>query len=74
MNFRTALAWAASGSFATALLRFVSSVAIARLLLPVEVGTYALATSAAAVLGTLRELAGGTYLVQKKNLQVYQGA
>jgi O-antigen/teichoic acid export membrane protein len=71
MNFRRALAWAASGQLSRSLIRFFSSIAIARLLLPEEVGIFALAMSAGVMLGILREIGGGAFLVQKEGLQTH---
>lgn len=71
MKFRRALAWAASGHLSRSLIRFFSSIAIARLLLPEEVGIFALAMSAGVMLGILREIGGGAFLVQKEGLQTH---
>lgn len=71
MNLRTALVWTLSGHAFQSLIRFFGSIAIARILLPEQVGVFALAMSVGALLDAVREVGASPFLVQKENLQTH---
>lgn len=64
MNIRRSLAWSFSERMLSFLLQFGSSIAIARLLTPDEVGIFALAVSVSAFLQSFRELGVTNYIVR----------
>lgn len=68
MSVRTSLAWTFSEQTLQYGLQFAASVIIARLLTPDELGIFALAMSAAAVLTALRTFGVGNYLIREPDL------
>ena len=68
MSVRTSLAWTFSEQSLQYGLQFAASVIIARLLTPDELGIFALAMSAAALLTSLRTFGVGNYLIREPDL------
>lgn len=68
MDLRRSLAWSFGQQATQIVLQFVSSIIIARLLTPAEVGVFALALSASYLLGVLRGAGVGQYLIREPEL------
>jgi O-antigen/teichoic acid export membrane protein len=68
MSIRTSLAWTFSEQTLQQALQLAAAVVIARLLTPDELGVFALALSASAVLAALRTFGVGNYLVREAEL------
>ncbi len=69
MTFRNALAWSLYGQIISYVVFFGSSVVIARLLTPHEVGVFTIAIATIGVLNTLVAFDIGTYVVRATDLQ-----
>jgi O-antigen/teichoic acid export membrane protein len=65
---RTSFAWAFSEQSLQQLIQLAAAIVIARLLAPDEMGIYALAVSAAALLTALRDFGVGNYLIREADL------
>lgn len=70
MSIRTSMAWTFSEQTLQQLLQLASAVIIARLLTPDELGVFALALSASAVLTALRTFGVGNYLIRETDLDL----
>ncbi|MEQ8357015.1 MAG: oligosaccharide flippase family protein [Kiloniellaceae bacterium] len=68
MSIRTSIAWTFSEQTLQQVLQLAGAVVIARLLTPDELGVFALAVSAAAVLTALRTFGVGNYLIREPGL------
>lgn len=68
MSIRSSIAWTFSEQTLLQLIQLAAAVVIARLLSPDELGVFALAMSAAAVLTALRTFGVGNYLIREANL------
>ncbi len=68
MSTRKSLAWSFSQEFGQNVLRFIGSIAIARLLTPDEVGVFALAMAANHLISSLQSFGIGAYLVRERDL------
>jgi len=68
VSLRTSIAWTFSEQTLQQLLQLASAVIIARLLTPEELGVFALAYAAAAVLTALRTFGVGNYLIREHKL------
>jgi len=67
---RTSFAWAFSEQSLQQLIQLAAAIVIARLLAPDEMGIYALAVSAAAMLTALRDFGVGNYLIREAELNL----
>ena len=68
MSIRTSVAWTFSEQFLQYGIQLTASVIIARLLTPDEMGVFALAMSASAILTSLRTFGIGNYLIREPDL------
>ena len=68
MSIRTSMAWTFSEQTLQQALQLAAAVVIARLLTPDELGVFALALSASAVLTALRTFGVGNYLIREADL------
>jgi len=68
VSLRTSIAWTFSEQTLQQLLQLLSAVVIARLLTPEELGVFALAYAASAVLTALRTFGIGNYLIREPEL------
>ena len=68
MSLRTSIAWAFSEQTLQQIIQLAAAVVIARLLQPDELGVFALAVSAAAMLTALRSFGVGNYLIREPDL------
>ena len=68
MSLRKALAWAFSQQIALFILQLIGSVVIARLLVPAELGIFALAMASSSLIGSLRQFGIGSYLIREAQL------
>lgn len=68
MSIRKALLYAFSTRYLAIVLQFASSVILARLLSPAEVGIFSVGTAAIMIAQTLRDFGTSTYLIQEKDL------
>ncbi|MGD1876744.1 MAG: oligosaccharide flippase family protein [Kiloniellaceae bacterium] len=68
MSIRTSVAWTFSEQFLQYGIQLAASVIIARLLTPDEMGVFALAMSASAILTSLRTFGIGNYLIREPEL------
>lgn len=68
MSVRKSLAWAFSGQFATFAVTFASSVVLARLLSPMEMGIYALAIATLGILQIVASFGVSAYIVREAEL------
>lgn len=68
MSTRKSLAWSFSQQFGQKGLQFLASIVIARLLTPDEVGVFAIAMAAQALISSLREFGVGSYLIREEEL------
>jgi len=68
LSIRTSIAWTFSEQTLQQLLQLVAAVFIARLLTPEEIGLFALAYAATAVLTALRSFGVGNYLIREPDL------
>lgn len=68
MSLRSSIAWTFSEQTLQQLLQLVSAVFIARLLTPDEIGIFALAYAASAVLTAIRTFGVGNYLIREPTL------
>src|ERR1700761_6875298 len=69
MEFRKAVAWSVLGQIVSYLILFGSSVIVARLLSPREMGVFAVAMSTIGILNVLVAFDVGTYVVREKELR-----
>lgn len=67
-SIRRSLAFAFIDRYASLVIGIVSSMVIARLLRPDEVGTYSVAMALLTLLSTVRDMGAGQYLVREKRL------
>ncbi|MCH8538688.1 MAG: oligosaccharide flippase family protein [Alkalimonas sp.] len=67
---RTAILHSAAGKYLIKLISLVSTIAIARLLTPEEIGTFAIASALVMIMADFRILGANTYLVREKDLTV----
>lgn len=67
-NIRRALSLTALDSYLSAVLQILSTMIIARLLTPADLGTYAVGAVFAALAGTLRDFGVASYVIREKNL------
>ncbi len=65
---RRSLAYSALDSYVALVLQIVSTVVVARILTPEQVGIFAVAAVFAALASTFRDFGVGEYLIQEKNL------
>jgi O-antigen/teichoic acid export membrane protein len=70
VSIRTSIAWTFSEQTLQQLIQLVSAIVIARLLTPDEMGVFALAYAASAVLTALRTFGVGNYLIREPNLNM----
>jgi O-antigen/teichoic acid export membrane protein len=68
VSIRRSFAWAFSEQTLQQLIQLAAAIVIARLLAPDEMGIYALAVSAAALLTALRDFGVGNYLIREPDL------
>ena len=68
VNVRTALLWSLTERYAGLLINLASTMVLARLLTPAQVGVFSLCASLAAVAGILRDFGVSEYLVQEKHM------
>lgn len=68
MSLRTSFAWAFSEQTLQQVIQLAAAVVIARLLAPDELGIFALAVSAAALLTAVRDFGVGNYLIREADL------
>ena len=68
MNPRTALAWSFAERYASFAITFASTVLLARLLTPAQVGVFSLSMALLAVLGIVRDFGVSEYLIQEREL------
>ena len=68
MNPRTALAWSFAERYASFAITFASTVVLARLLTPAQVGVFSLSMALLAVLGIVRDFGVSEYLIQEREL------
>src|SRR3546814_4930345 len=68
LTIRTSFAWAFSEQTLQQLVQLAAAVIIARLLTPEEMGIFALAYAASAVLTALRSFGVGNYLIREPDL------
>jgi len=65
-NIRTAVIYSSVTSFLTTIVGLISTMVIARMLTPEEIGTYAIASSMVMILSEIRLLGAGPYLVREE--------
>lgn len=65
---RTALTWSFADRYASLTVNMMSSMVIARLLTPAEIGLFSVALAALILATTLRDLGAGNYLVQEQEI------
>ena len=70
MPTRKSLAFSFLDRYATLVIGIVSSMVIARLLTPEEIGIYSVAMVLLGFVATVRDLGVGQYLVQEKDLTI----
>jgi len=70
VSIRRSIAWTFSEQTLLQLIQLAAAVVIARLLSPDELGVFALAVSAAAVLTALRTFGVGNYLIREAELNL----
>ncbi len=68
MNLRSSLIWSYATQYGMTAIQFASSIILARLLLPEEIGIFSVAISFVAFGHMLRDFGIGEYLIQEKNL------
>ena len=68
MSTRRALTFSFVDRYASLIIGVLSSMVIARLLTPAEVGVFSVTMMLLAFLSTVRDLGAGEYLVQEQNL------
>lgn len=68
LSIRRSLAWSFSLQFWQAALQFITSIIIARLLTPQEVGVFALALAAYILIAALKDFGIGSYLIREEEL------
>jgi O-antigen/teichoic acid export membrane protein len=68
MNLRKALAWSISGQMSSTVISFVSSIILARLLAPHDMGVFAIAMATIGILNTVAAFGVGTYVVRAVDL------
>jgi O-antigen/teichoic acid export membrane protein len=69
MSARKSLAWAFSGQVFTSLVSFGGSVVVARILSPHEMGIYAVAMAAFAIVAVVSSFGVGTYVIRHPDLR-----
>ncbi|AOY87508.1 hypothetical protein BKP64_04600 [Marinobacter salinus] len=69
-NVRRAIIFSSLTGYSLQILGLVSTMAVARLLSPEEIGTFAVASAIVMVIGEFRVLGAGAYLVREKELTV----
>jgi O-antigen/teichoic acid export membrane protein len=67
-GFKRAFLWASAGRYSVTLIGLVTTVIMARLISPGEYGLSVLGTTVLLVADAIRSLAGGSYLIQTKEL------
>lgn len=67
-NVRTGLIYSFVGKFGLKILNLISTVLIARLLTPTEIGTFAIASSVVMILAEVKLLGAGVYLIRADSL------
>lgn len=70
VTLRKSLLWSLLDRYASLAIGIVSTMVLARLLTPAELGTYSVAMALVSVAATLRDVGAGNYLVQEKDLTV----
>jgi len=70
MSVRRAIVMASLGRYSTRFMGLASTVIIARLLTPSEIGTYAIASAMVVLLGEFRLLGAGNYLIRERELNI----
>lgn len=68
MNIRKSLVLSFGEAYLTAILAFVGSVVLARLLTAAEIGVFTIATVLVGVVNVIRDLGVGSYIMQEKDL------
>ncbi|MFY7940899.1 MAG: oligosaccharide flippase family protein, partial [Burkholderiaceae bacterium] len=68
LSARAALAWSFGERYASLVVTIASTMVLARLLTPKQVGIYSLCAALTAVAGILRDFGVSEYLIQEKNL------
>ena len=68
VNVRTALFWSLTERYAGLIINLASTMVLARLLTPAQVGVFSLCASLAAVAGILRDFGVSEYLVQERHM------
>jgi len=68
MNPRTALAWSFAERYASFSITFVSTLLLARLLTPAQVGVFSMCMALLAVLGIVRDFGVSEYIIQVREL------
>ena len=69
MSVRRSLAWAFSGQFSAAFLLFLAWLVIARLLIPAEVGIFAVGYAVAGIVNILAAVGTNAYVVRELELE-----
>ncbi len=67
-SLRRSLAWSFAESYVGMAAQFISTVIIARLITPTELGIFSVAAMLAALASVIRDFGVGEYLIQEKNL------
>ena len=70
MNPRAALAWSFAERYASFTITFVSTLLLARLLTPAQVGVFSMCMALLAVLGIVRDFGVSEYIIQVRELDV----
>lgn len=68
MSIRSALAYSFTAKYAAFVMQFASSVAVARILSPREIGVYSVGAAVIMVAQTLRDFGTSNYLIQEREL------
>src|SRR5262245_52129643 len=68
MSLRRSIIFAFLGRYSDTMIATVSTIVLARLLTPEEIGAFSIAAAAMAITGGLREFGLGNYLLQSKEL------
>lgn len=67
---RVALTWSFADRYASLIVNMASSMVIARLLTPTEIGLFSVAVASLILATTVRDLGAGNYLIQERELSV----
>ena len=67
-NVRSSILFSFAGKYGSKLINLVSTIFIARLLTPTEIGTFAIASSVVMILAEIRLLGAAAYLVREESI------